>query len=362
MKQLETALDQDGPYLKLGLKQVPSLFYDEGSISVDPDRSPNADGVSHFPWNATAEEHDPSRQQTYRHSVSENDQTTSVNASASPQLQHPSSGLNSNPSPPFSPTEILRALRISQGRAIQPEIHVKFDKGFFIADGNWTCYRRNYFSLVCSYSLWPNTPDGSTYVDVAGQLLEVHGFAMSISAIVDGRDGKSVELIQHTPKNDKGSQQRPGRVSLAPMPDTASDMRSLTPPLSNEEAIEATFERIQFKNATANNGKRRAAQQYYHLLVELFADLGPGAEQGASERWVKVAIRMSAPLVVRGRSPAHYQSERRASDISTGPGGAGGSAAGGAAGHYFSLLGGGSSLLGSNHFDNYGRSYSTGPR
>jgi len=38
---------------------------------------------------------------------------------------------------------------------------------------------------------------------------------------------------------------------------------------------------------------------------------------------------MSAPMVVRGRSPGHYQSERRGSNASTGPGGSGGAGGGG---------------------------------
>ena len=73
------------------------------------------------------------------------------------------------------------------------------------------------------------------------------------------------------------------------------------------------------KLATANNGKRRAAQQYYHLLVELWADCG----QSGADQFVKVAYRKSAKMIVRGRSPGHYQTERRGS-TSSGPGGSGG--------------------------------------
>jgi meiosis-specific transcription factor NDT80 len=159
---------------------------------------------------------------------------------------------------------------------------------------------------------------------------QVHGFAMSIAAVVDGRDGKSIELVQHTPKRDKGPQEKPARMTLAPRPPAAHSMygdASMgsragmydSPGFSqnpNQPAVEATFERIQFKNATANNGKRRAAQQYYHLLVELFADVG----NQHPDRWVKIASRMSAPMVVRGRSPGHYQGERRGSNGSAGPG------------------------------------------
>ncbi|KAJ3358232.1 hypothetical protein HDU91_005271, partial [Kappamyces sp. JEL0680] len=56
---------------------------------------------------------------------------------------------------------------------------------------------------------------------------------------------------------------------------------------------------MQFKNATANNGKRKAAQQYYNLVVELYA-------HGESEERVLVSYLTSSSLVIRGRSPSHY--------------------------------------------------------
>jgi hypothetical protein len=68
--------------------------------------------------------------------------------------------------------------------------------------------------------------------------------------------------------------------------------------VGNNHSI-VTFERVQFKTATANNGKRRAAQQYYVLLVELYAETSAG-------KTFRVATAQSAPLVVRGRSPGHY--------------------------------------------------------
>lgn len=208
-----------------------------------------------------------------------------------------------------------------------------------MADNDWTCYRRNYFSLNCSYTLQPAIPNGTMYlVQSGGAGPAIHAFAMCIGAVVDGRDGKSIELVQHTPKRDKGPQEKPTRQILSPRPPHPSGGHSIygsdpnrgslydTQSFStnpNQPSTEATFERIQFKNATANNGKRRAAQQYYHILVELFVDLGA---QYAGERWVKIASRMSAPMVVRGRSPGHYQNERRGSNTSSG--GPGGSAGG----------------------------------
>jgi meiosis-specific transcription factor NDT80 len=252
------------------------------------------------------------------------------------------SSVGETPCPPLFATEVHHSLQTSEGRLIKPEIFGKIDKGFFMADNDWTCYRRNYFSLNCSYTLQPTIPIGAMYLvqQHGGTGLQVHNFAMSIAAVVDGRDGKSIELVQHTPKRDKEPQDRPARITLSPRPPASHGLFgglggsrgsiyeaqgfNQNP---NSPQVEATFERIQFKNATANNGKRRAAQQYYHLLVELFADVG--AQH--ADRWVKIASRMSAPMVVRGRSPGHYQGERRGSNTSTGPGGSGGAGGGGGA-------------------------------
>jgi len=240
---------------------------------------------------------------------------------------------SNNASPPLHATEVIHQLQTSDGQIIRPEIFGKIDKGFFKADNDWTCYRRNYFSLNCSYTLHPTIPSVSMHLmQHAGNPL-VHGFALSIAAVVDGRDGKAIELVQHTPKRDKGPQEKPPRVTLSPRPHPSLGMyggdnssgRGLYDQgygsNPSQPTTEATFERIQFKNATANNGKRRAAQQYYHLLVELFVDVG----SQHPDRYIKIATRMSAPMVVRGRSPGHYQSERRGSNASAGgSGGAGG--------------------------------------
>lgn len=233
-------------------------------------------------------------------------------------------------SPPLNPTEQLHQLQTQNGEMVRPEIFGKIDKGFFLADNDWTCYRRNYFSLNCSFTLHPHTNVPIHLIQGHGSA-QIYGWALSIAAVVDGIDGKPIDLVQHTPKRDKGPQEKPPRIPVQPRPHqpfyagdsgvgstSRYDQGFGHPP--NQPQSEATFERIQFKCATANNGKRRAAQQYYHLLVELFADVG--GQQ--SERWVKVATRMSAPMVVRGRSPGHYQSERRASNATAGPGGAAG--------------------------------------
>ncbi|CAJ2512357.1 Uu.00g053720.m01.CDS01 [Anthostomella pinea] len=232
------------------------------------------------------------------------------------------------------------------GTPIKIDIQGTIDKGFFLSEGEWTCYRRNYFSCICSYSLTPHYPNASMqYVPTGSSTpYQVFGFAMCISAVVSDSDSHSIELVQHTPKRDKGPTARPERVRLTPKPPTQSahplgvagmysdhhgmsgGSRSMYEPgaygqsSQNSFATEHTFERIQFKQATANNGKRRAAQQYYHLMVELFVDVGT---QNPGDQFMKIAQRKSAKMIVRGRSPGHYQTERRGS-TSSGPGGSSG--------------------------------------
>ncbi|PIA14765.1 p53-like transcription factor [Coemansia reversa NRRL 1564] len=176
------------------------------------------------------------------------------------------------------------------------------DRGFFLANEDWTCYRRNYFQVSCTFSLVGAVPasggtaaiNGSTATGcvavVNGVMHRVTRFLIGLSAQVL-EDGKIVELVQHTPKRDKGPQMTP-----QPQPALPTDIAAQNGSTGSNTVC---FERIQFKTATANNGKRRAAQQYYMLEVLLLADCENGGR-------ILVASSTSAPIVVRGRSPGHY--------------------------------------------------------
>lgn len=226
--------------------------------------------------------------------------------------------------PPFNAMQKMTGVSLRySGQPVDIDLHAKIEKGFFIApDNEWTCYRRNYFGINCSFSLTPYHRMGNYEVeDKDGFVRHAVGFAMGISASVDSEKGKVVELIQHTPKRDKGPQTRPTYVSLQPRPPTSAAMYGTyngagpsalysstydSSTSQHQMPTEYSFERIQFKQATANNGKRRAAQQYYHVIVSLYADMG--GDSGS--RYIKLACRSSAALVVRGRSPGHYQDAR----------------------------------------------------
>lgn len=254
--------------------------------------------------------------------------------------------------PPFDDTNHVESIVADFGTSqteIKPEVHAKIGRGFFASDGKWTCYRRNYFAVTCSFSLhpWPSTVP--LYLRRDNQTpLPIRGFAMSISAIVNGIYGDTRELVQHTPKRDKQSERKPGRVTLQPSPPpsltagatsngTHSSFALGSQSLDYNGAFSGAqqacqpptshmFERIQFQKATANNGKRRATQQFYNLVVELHAEVSDVVT--GEFTWVQVARRHSDRMVVRGRSPGHYKDGRRDSTASMGPDGSSGDGGG----------------------------------
>jgi len=260
----------------------------------------------------------------------------------------------SQESPPFLEQETIHGI-FFDGHTVRPQIDAKIEKGFFYSSDNcWTCYRRNYFSVQCSYSLSPYPSSRPLYLVESGQKTHqpIQAFGICLSAAVEGPSGKPIELVQHTPKRDKGPQNPIHITKLSPTPPSPKQVHNLVLPhgfpidtfgqnatqqpqpppylplqgadrhdTSHEQAQHSTyssnqpptiahqhtFERIQFKSATANNGKRRAQQQYYHLIVELWADVRGVHDKEA--KWKKIAQRISHQVVVRGRSPSHYQNE-----------------------------------------------------
>lgn len=257
-----------------------------------------------------------------------------------------------NDVPPLLPMEMVGTLQYMDPNMtnIIPDISGVIDKGTFLSsDREWTYYRRNYLACICSFSLSPSCPGAGiqfTPTPMSGtnttQTLQVYGFAMCISALVADNEQHAIELVQHTPKREKSLISKPSKTPIAPKTsatphNTSLSLHGVGSDLSSSRSLytdgfggqtnvgqqvptEHTFKRIQFRQATQNNGKRRAAQQYYHLVVELRGDVGTQVP----EQFVKVAFRKSAKVTVRGRPPGHYQKERRNSH-GNGTGGAAGS-------------------------------------
>lgn len=240
------------------------------------------------------------------------------------------------------------------GASVTPDIEAKIDtKNVFWQDNQWTCYRRNYISVACHYTLTYCNPGSRLYAKTESnrQPQQVQALGLCLSATADGPNGKPIGLVKHTPKRDRGPQTDVQVEKLPPAPPSSNSIHSYQTsmssgpslPLQHDERQPATgmpqgqytFERIQFKQATANNGRRRATQQFYHLCVELHADIRASPKD--KPKWVKIAQRISEAMVVRGRSPGHYKDTPRDGS------GHSGSSGGGSSGGGFSGFGGVSS-------------------
>lgn len=231
-------------------------------------------------------------------------------------------------SPRFESQETFVEL-LHEGQPIVPKIESRVRKGFFCSpDMVWTCYKRNYFSVECSYSIYPNVPIGLIDVHQTGDKRHVSSLAVSLSAADAYEQHRSVELYQHTSKRGKGPNlpiQKERLAPLSPVRVPSSPCLGLDHALPSHLPLQAhqriqstineptalasqhTFERVQFKSPTMNNGNRRAQQQYYQLQVELWADVR--IDNAEEPCWVLVARRASEQVVVRGRSPSHYHNE-----------------------------------------------------
>lgn len=204
-------------------------------------------------------------------------------------------------------------------QSIQIDLLGIINKNIFYNGGVWTCYRRNYMSCTCSYSLNPLVPNTRIqYLPQAeDQPQNVFEFAVGISAVTADKEQSTTELALYSAKRDKGPTFSPAKMVLAPqgLPNQDSTIslpgQDLYHPypsstdVRQEQVLPAqhTYERIMFRTSTRNRGKR---QQFFQFVVELWANIG----DQHPERWVRVATRNSHKLIVRGRSPGHYRQNK----------------------------------------------------
>ncbi|KAL7751680.1 hypothetical protein RI367_002679 [Sorochytrium milnesiophthora] len=259
--------------------------------------------------------------------------------------------------PRFSPsTQLVSVMDLQMSRHLELRVDARMDRGFFLTSGNYTCYRRNYFQLSACYAVDSVTVlnDGQqTYrceerteptpclvrvPRLAAVMTMAEGgagkepqrrieyaweravdFSIGIHSTVD-RSDSVVDLVQMTAKRDRGPQLsphprpcRPGgnlRAQSSSSSSSSAAPGALTPGGAGEVPQTVTFERLQFKQATANNGRRRSHQQYFVIHVDLLARLESG-------EMIRLATVKSAPLVVRGRSPGHYNDSSSTSTSTT---------------------------------------------
>jgi hypothetical protein len=184
---------------------------------------------------------------------------------------------------------------------------------FFLAESPWasagetsppsselTCYRRNLFQITGDITI-PRTlryimTEQGEQIPIIGQELIITG--------TESTEGNSVKIISvpwKTPANPN-----------TPMPEDKAEREPPSIPLDLMNMQEmntefATFpfqwKRLQFRIATANNGRRKELQQHFVVRLKVLATLATGGK-------IPICQVQSGAIIVRGRSPRNFSSRK----------------------------------------------------
>ena len=163
-----------------------------------------------------------------------------------------------------------------------------------------TCYRRNLFQVTGSITLPRNlhyilTNDGNRIPIMALEL------CVSATESVEGSAVKLISVPWKTPANN---------APAVPEDKTEKEPTSIPLDIMSNQDMDADFatfpiawKRLQFRVATANNGRRKELQQHFVARLKLVATLANGSK-------VPIVEARSAAIVVRGRSPRNFQQRK----------------------------------------------------
>ncbi|KAG6041270.1 hypothetical protein E4U41_005197 [Claviceps citrina] len=173
-----------------------------------------------------------------------------------------------------------------------------------------TCYRRNLWQCSGQITLPKNL---AQVIDEHGRRLPVDELSASITA-VESIEGKATEII-NIPWKSSNPQAGAGAGSAGGSAGGEEAKFAGAPPripleLSTAQEVDAahvtlpvSWKRLQFKHATANNGRRKGLQQHYVVQISLMA-------KSEGNGMVKIAEVQSGPVIVRGRSPRNFDSRK----------------------------------------------------
>ncbi|KAI1175920.1 hypothetical protein F4777DRAFT_294285 [Nemania sp. FL0916] len=164
-----------------------------------------------------------------------------------------------------------------------------------------TCYRRNLWQ--CSGQI--TMPRHCTQVmNEQGRAIPIVEFYASISAI-ESIEGKPTEVISIPWKSNNPAlgEGQEIKVQGAP-PQILLDLSGGQEVDGHRVSLPVSWKRLQFKSATANNGRRKGLQQHYVVQISLLGKMK------ASGEMMKIADIQSGPVIVRGRSPRNFDSKK----------------------------------------------------
>lgn len=199
------------------------------------------------------------------------------------------------------------------GRVQQLELSAQLHGMFFLSEmppnsgdnsalqPELTCYRRNLFQISGSFV----TPRGPiSVVNEANETVLVTNMDVTISAI-ESVDGNPVRLIvipwktppPNSPEQAHNPDQEPPALPLIPFQESS-------PGSDGEYAVYPVgWRRLQFRIATANNGRRKELQQHFVLHLKVHGTLADNTKVVLTES-------ITSPIVVRGRSPRNFQARK----------------------------------------------------
>lgn len=162
-----------------------------------------------------------------------------------------------------------------------------------------TCYRRNLFSISGSVAL----PRSLRYIlTEQGEQIPIVAQELTLSATesVEGNPVKIISVPWKTPAgtqsgDNERSEKEPTSIQLDLMTGADADPELATIPIQ--------WKRLQFRIATANNGRRKELQQHFVIKLRVTASLSTGQR-------VSLAEITSNHIIVRGRSPRNFQSKK----------------------------------------------------
>jgi hypothetical protein len=185
---------------------------------------------------------------------------------------------------------------------------------FFLAESPWanaadaasaptelTCYRRNLFQITGTITL----PRTMQYImSEQGEQFPILAQELTISATesVEGNPIKIISVPWKTPASSNQTPQVEDKTEKEP-PSLPLDLASGQDMDSEFVNFPIAWKRLQFRVATANNGRRKELQQHFVVRLKLMVTLATGAR-------VAVAEVHSGPIIVRGRSPRNFQSRK----------------------------------------------------
>ena len=163
-----------------------------------------------------------------------------------------------------------------------------------------TCYRRNLWQCSGQITLPRQV---SHVVNEQGRNVPIFELAASITAM-ESIDGKATEIVMIPWKSNANSETESSlsRVNAAP-PNVPLDISSGTEVDNTRVSIPVSWKRLQFKHATANNGRRKGVQQHYVVQISLLGKMKSG-------EWMNICEMRSGPVIVRGRSPRNFDSKK----------------------------------------------------